>query len=96
MHIFKDNQAMNQNGGEPLRWLYRHNKIVLEWVLAHAGISGNEVADQQARNEPSTPLIGPEPALLVLPRAPVQTALLSNDFRERERPRRILERFSRY
>ena len=44
-----------------LKTLASSNKVTITWVPGHAGIEGNEEADELARRGSATPLIGPEP-----------------------------------
>ncbi|XP_018374158.1 PREDICTED: uncharacterized protein LOC108768275 [Trachymyrmex cornetzi] len=48
---------------DALNRLAAGNDVALVWVPGHAGIKGNEVADELARNGSSARLVGPEPAL---------------------------------
>lgn len=46
---------------EKLNRLSRQNKVNLYWIPGHAGIEGNEHADELAKQGASTPMPGPEP-----------------------------------
>ena len=46
-----------------LNALGRNNTVHLEWIKAHHGYAGNELADEQAKIGASSPIIGPEPFL---------------------------------
>ncbi|XP_031341087.1 uncharacterized protein LOC116169197 [Photinus pyralis] len=47
---------------EVLNALGRLNTVTLVWAPGHAGIAGNQVADELARAASAIPLVGPEPA----------------------------------
>ena len=46
-----------------LNALGRNNTVHLEWIKAHRGYTGNELADEQANTRASSPIIGLEPFL---------------------------------
>ena len=76
VHIFSDSQAslraldgdstkssITWETWKELQALGRNRKLILHWVPAHVGISGNERADQLAKKASSTQPIGAEPVL---------------------------------
>lgn len=64
---FKFTSALTVDCYNSLQRLAAHHSVTVCWVPGHAGIEGNEKADELARNGSGSPFIGPEPCVPIAP-----------------------------